>query len=143
VSLAHRLSPAAQAEVDVVRRASAAHAARWHETLRPMPRATWPAGFPREVVQVWRSRDVVVQVYGPSGPGVVARLSICGTALDDTLDYATTFSWESLQAIKDAVGYAAFDALEVFPRAADVVNVANMRHLWVVADPVPFAWRRG
>ena len=39
-------------------------------------------------------------------------------------------------------GYADADALELYPMAADVVNVANLRHLWVMRDAVSFAWRR-
>jgi hypothetical protein len=35
------------------------------------------------------------------------------------------------------------DAVEVYPPAGDVVNVANMRHLWVLRDRLPFAWRGG
>jgi len=27
--------------------------------------------------------------------------------------------------------------------AADVVNVANLRHLWVMRETVAFAWRSG
>jgi len=34
------------------------------------------------------------------------------------------------------------DAIEIFPADMDVVNVANMRHLWVMAEPVEFAWRK-
>lgn len=35
------------------------------------------------------------------------------------------------------------DAGEVFPAESDVVNVANMRHLWLLREPPPFGWRRG
>ena len=33
--------------------------------------------------------------------------------------------------------------MEVYPRTADLVNVANMRHLWVLPELLPFAWRKG
>ena len=36
---------------------------------------------------------------------------------------------------------ADFDALELYPVNSDVVNVANLRHLWVMRDLVSFAWR--
>jgi hypothetical protein len=41
------------------------------------------------------------------------------------------------------VGFGAADALEVYPRDGDVVNVANIRHLWVLRDPLPWAWGEG
>ena len=34
-------------------------------------------------------------------------------------------------------------AVEVFPADDQVVNVANMRHLWVLPEPLPFAWEKG
>ena len=51
-------------------------------------------------------------------------------------------SWDALQEIKSAVGYGDRDAVEIFPAQKDLVNVANMRHLWIVPESIPFAWRR-
>ncbi|MGL0761287.1 DUF4222 domain-containing protein [Citrobacter freundii] len=51
-------------------------------------------------------------------------------------------SWDALQEIKNAVGYADRDAVEIYPAQKDVVNVANMRHLWIVNEPLNFAWRK-
>lgn len=39
-------------------------------------------------------------------------------------------TWDDLQAIKDAVWGPDTRAIEVYPRAADVVNSRTMRHLW-------------
>ena len=69
------------------------------------------------------------------------RLSINRTTLDGDR-WQEGLEWETLQALKNELGYAAHDAVEVFPAAADVVNVANMRHLWVLSEPLPFAWRK-
>jgi len=53
-------------------------------------------------------------------------------------------SWDELQWVKSAVGYSKSFAVEIFPPDEAVVNVAWMRHLWIV-DPseVPWAWSRG
>jgi hypothetical protein len=48
-----------------------------------------------------------------------------------------------LQRLKAECGYADRDAVEVYPRERDVVNVANLRHLWVMREPLAFAWRGG
>ena len=39
-------------------------------------------------------------------------------------------TWDELQAIKNAVWGVDARAIEVYPRAADVVNSRTMRHLW-------------
>jgi hypothetical protein len=44
--------------------------------------------------------------------------------------------------IKNAVGYQDRDAVEVYPSQTDVVNVSNMRHLWILPEKLDFAWRR-
>lgn len=42
--------------------------------------------------------------------------------------------WEQLQAIKDEVWGKEARAIEVYPRAADVVNTGNFRHLWRLGE---------
>lgn len=41
-----------------------------------------------------------------------------------------TITWDQLQAIKTAVWGVDARAIEVYPRASDVVNTGNFRHLW-------------
>ena len=76
-----------------------------------------------------------------SAPAIV-RLSVNRTAIEGPR-WKEGVSWDELQAIKRQCGYGDHDAVEVFPRDVDVVNVANMRHLWILdpAQPLPFAWR--
>ncbi len=51
-------------------------------------------------------------------------------------------SWDELQRIKDMCGYAEQDAVEVYPRAVDVYNTGNVRHLWVATELLPKVWRQ-
>ena len=46
-----------------------------------------------------------------------------------------------LQEIKNTIGYKDKFAVEVYPAENDIVNVANMRHLWVLPKPLGFEWR--
>lgn len=39
-----------------------------------------------------------------------------------------------LAQVYEEAGYGDRDAFEAYPRQADVVNVANMRHLWVLPE---------
>lgn len=48
-----------------------------------------------------------------------------------------------LQRLKRECGRGDLDAVEVYPRDCDVVNVANMRHLFVFESCLlPYVWRR-
>jgi hypothetical protein len=118
--------------------------AKWPDALTPWPRDQWPndmAGAPG-VIAVYRSKGFLVQVFGEPEP-VVARLSVLRTAIKRDGSWQEGITWEEMQRIKREVGYGDFDAVEVYPPDVDVVNVANMRHLWVLRDGLlPFAWRK-
>lgn len=112
---------------------------KWPLALQEIPRADWPPGFTKPS-RVWRSRHWLVQEFIEPYP-VMVRLSINRTSAG-TERWEDGISWDALQAIKRELGYGAHDAVEVFPADADVVNVANMRHLWIMADLLTFAWRK-
>lgn len=108
-------------------------------TLQEIPRWRWPNPDAPQL-RVLRSRDFLVQEFSAPAPAVV-RLSISRTSLDGDR-WQDGIAWEELQRLKHECGYAGRDAVEIFPADVDVVNVANMRHLWVLAEPVSFAWRK-
>lgn len=106
--------------------------------------ADWPQAvlsLERPPVAVWRSRSYLVQKYLAPAPAI-ARLSVLRTTLAGDR-WQDGISWDELQAIKNEVGYFAHTAVEVYPPMRDVVNVANIRHLWVLGESLPFAWRAG
>ena len=108
------------------------------EVLREILRDQWPTQNGPQL-RVLRSRDFLVQEFPAVAPAVV-RLSVCRTSLDGGR-WKDGISWDELQKLKRECGYGNADAIEIFPRDSDVVNVANMRHLWVMAQQVPCAWR--
>lgn len=99
-----------------------------------------PAHF-TPLLRVWRSRDFLVQERAAVAPALVV-LNVCRTTHPAGHRFADGISWDQLQAIKHQCGYGDRDAVEIYPRDRDVVNDANMRHLWVLAEPLTFAWRR-
>ncbi len=119
-------------------------------TLRPhnlslIPKPEWPDAMrkkgPRVLKEVWHSRKYIVQVF--EEPENVERLSICRTEYNTQLEYIDRLTWEQLQQIKDQVGRGDKYAIEVYPKNCDVVNVANMRHLWILENPLKYGWEKG
>ncbi len=107
-----------------------------------VPRDEWPLEFQRgPILRVWRSRDFLVQEYAESSP-VLVRLSVARTTIDPKVGrWVDGITWDELQGIKAECGYGNHDALELYPADCDLVNVANMRHLWVMRELATFAWR--
>lgn len=115
--------------------------AKWPNTLKEWSRSEWPVDHP-EILRLWRSRGFLVQEHQAPPPAIV-RLSILRTALDSGGGWQQDISWEELQRLKREAGYGGHEAVEVFPPDADVVNVANIRHLWILpAGHLPFVWRK-
>jgi hypothetical protein len=108
-------------------------------TLQLVPRDQWEH-IATTQTRIWRSRDYLVQEYAEPLPAIV-RLSILRTQMSGDR-WKDGISWDELQRLKNEVGYADHDAVEIYPAARDVVNVANIRHLWVMDQPLPFTWRR-
>lgn len=95
--------------------------------------------LPKGLLEVWRSRDYLLQVYAVR-PGMV-RLSVNRT-VHTGYDWRDNIPWEDLQRLKAECGRGHLDAVEVYPREVDVVDVAAMRHLFVFEDKLlDFAWR--
>lgn len=120
------------------RRRLARDNAKQPTALREVPRNEWPVPTAPQL-RVLRSRKYLVQEFPAHAPALV-RLSVCRTMLKGER-WQDGISWEELQRIKHECGYADNDAVEIFPRECDLVNVANMRHLWVLAAPIACAWR--
>ena len=116
---------------------------RYSAIMEPLKQAEWPATTGPdggELESVWRSKDFLAQVYKENEQKVV-RISIVRAALDNDGNFKADISWDDLQRIKNECGFKNHDAVEVYPAAADVVNVSNMRHLWVFQHQLKFAWR--
>lgn len=120
----------------------------WPVELKAIARAQWPrqinghnceSSVPR--FAVWRSREFLVQAFDEGG-GIV-RLSVNRCDWDfNAQRFREDITWDDLQRLKAEAGFSNFMAVEIFPVEANVVNVANMRHLWVLPVALPFGWGR-
>ena len=114
--------------------------AKAHDVLTEMDRALWPAYPVSDIINVFRSKTFLVQIFQEKN---ATRLSICRTEVDNNGKWKDGISWDELQKIKRQVGYGDHLAVEIYPMDKDVVNVANMRHLWIMDYDLNIGWKNG
>jgi hypothetical protein len=106
--------------------------------LAKVPQHEWPEFRPAGLVEVWRSRAFLAQIY--TEPAGFERMSVCRTAHNGTT-WVDQISWEEMMQLKRECGRGQMDAVEVFPADDDIVNVANMRHLFFPPEVLSFKWK--
>ena len=84
---------------------------------------------PRGLERAWKNNRISVQLYRDPRCAYW-RLSV---ARHDAS--GPEFTWDQLQRVKNQCLGEGIVAVEIYPAAGDVVNVANMRHLWILHDP--------
>lgn len=124
--------------------------AREEATKRPamlseIPRTRWPAHYltdPKAPTHCWESREFLAQMYDvePFDGVDTRRLSVCRVTLKEDGRWEENLSWDELMRVKREIGYGHWYAVEIYPRDIDIVNVANMRHLWMFARPLALGW---
>lgn len=105
--------------------------------FREVPQSEWPSRQ-KNLTRVFLNKEFLVQEFIEND---VIRLSICCTKRKGT-KWADGITWDQLNAIKSSVGYANKFAVECYPEEKNIVNVANMRHLWIMSERLPFAWAK-
>ena len=119
----------------------ASESAKYHITKFtecPIPEGLDDGTEGSKLIKIYRSYIYLVQVYNQNG---AIRISVNKTHIDDNGSWLQGISWDDLMLIKRLIGYGDFDAVEVYPKDQDVVNVANMRHLFILNEPLDFIWR--
>lgn len=117
---------------------------KWPRTLTVVPCDLWPAiatTVPEDErpVQVWRSMLFICMEFRDCGH---QRLTIHRSVLESGgRNWLAGISWDELMAVKDQAGFGDRWAVEVYPPTSQIVNVANMRHLWLLPEPPPYGWR--
>lgn len=102
-----------------------------------------PKGDP--LIEAWRSSRYMVQVYQVTEN--IERLSICHLDFnDDFTRWKDGISWDKIQRLKRECGRGDFEACEMYPIDSDIVDVANMRHLWIMRTgsfkQIGIGWKR-
>lgn len=78
--------------------------------------------------RVWCSNTMMVMLYNVFYKDVDAyRMTIRLHEYKDGL-----LDWDALNDIKNKTGFGDYQAFEVYPDKADIVNARNLRHLWIM-----------
>lgn len=120
------------------------------EEIRSLPQRLIPVdedhpvlAAPRAPRRAWRSRHFVVQLFDLPGEGG-RRLSVQRSRATQGVRPANRdlrpISWDELMAVKFEVGFGDTWAAELYPPDDAVVDVAPMRHLWLLAGAPAFGW---
>ena len=120
--------------------------ARYPDHLVRIPESQWPEGLeatPKTTtLEVWRSKRYLVQVIEETA-NLCLRLSVCRTELNASGDsWQDGITWDELMEIKNQCSRGSDWAVEVYPPTSQVVNVSNMRHLWLLPFPPIYAWAK-
>lgn len=92
--------------------------------------------------EVWASRNFRLYVFLHQDG--TERLNIHRMRIDLENDtWADGITWDELQDLKRQCGRGSRLAVEVFPKDEDIINIGNVRHLWIVDETkIPFVWAR-
>jgi hypothetical protein len=131
-------------QVKLMRRELAKTNAMFGPVPVDVPKENWPkpeeTGNKVQPFRVMRSRfHLVILFHDPCG---FVRMTVCRTEIDDMGRWLQDITWDNLQSIKRVAGYGDAWAVECFPADNDTVNVAAMRHLWILPEPPPYGWRK-
>ena len=106
--------------------------------LTPIPRDRWPSSGDETRTGVFLSAKYLAQVFDE--PHGVQRISANRTTARPDGRWDDAITWDEMQEIKRQIGMGDKYAIEVYPRDCDIVNVANMRHLWILPEPLSIGW---
>lgn len=115
----------------------------WPIQLAPVPEAEWPRREGKErPIALWRSRHYLAAVYEEKwiGDTEIRRLSVNRVTLGRDGRWEQFIPWDDLQLCKHETGHGDWYGIEIYPRDRDLVNVANMRHLWLLSEPLAIGW---
>lgn len=103
----------------------------------------WPKDRPYEnVLKVFKSIYFLVQIIQDKD-----FIRLCINRVDYSFKdgkpvWKDKISWDELQEIKDSIGYENSWCVECYPPRSQIVNVASMRHLWILDQPPEYGWHK-
>src|ERR1700677_1283092 len=116
------------------------HNRLWPAAMIPVPLVARPPSLGNLKAQpllVYRSCKFLAQVFDELNGA--RRISVQRTMIDDEGNWLQGMNWDDLMRVKNECGYFDCWAVEIFPPINEVVNVANMRHIFLLPNAPAFA----
>lgn len=90
------------------------------------------SSHPQDILEIWRSKKYLVIVWKvPAGK----KLSISRQEWDSKeRRYKDGITWDEIMEIKHDIGMGNKTGIEFFPADDEVINLGNVRHIWIVPD---------
>lgn len=110
------------------------------DTLTAIP----PEQFPIQKImpiKAWFSKRYLVQLFSENSDlsyGIMYRMSVNRAEQTRHGKWRDGLTWDELQKIKHDIGFGDWFGVEVYPWDEDVINVSNMRHIWLLKMPLPW-----
>jgi len=114
---------------------------KWPGVMTRVPESSWPPYSPAnagKMVMVFRSSEFLAQVFDEAGG---TRISVTRTRLNGRGDWDDGIHWDEMMKVKRECGFGEVSFVEMYPPDADAVNVANMRHLWLMPAGMELGWK--
>jgi len=129
-------------ELKRLRRAQRKHVKTLPKELTEIPRDQFPPGKPGNMpIRAFLSQKFLVQLYDASHQfQSMIRMSVSRSGIDESGKWADKITWDELNSIKQEIGFGSWYGMELYPRDQDIVNVANIRHLWLLPVPLNIGW---
>lgn len=105
-------------------------------------RVSWNEPIPKNLVKVWENNRFLVQRYHEEHSIRLTVIKKEAAYFENGLPiWKEGITWDELQGIKDALGFYDSWFVEIYPPKEHIINVANMRHLWIITEP-NFGWKK-
>ena len=108
-----------------------------------VPKEKWPKPDPRPPLEVFINDKFLVQIIDDKGfiRMTVNRLDLKSIIRGKPI-WRDGITWDELEEIKNSVGYENNWMVEIYPPKNQTLNVANMRHLWLLETPPTYGWKK-
>ena len=85
---------------------------------------------PQDLDSIWRNKKFTVMVWNvPAGK----KMTISRNTWDShACRYKDGITWDEIMEIKRGIGMGEENAVEFYPPDSEVINIANVRHIWIL-----------
>jgi hypothetical protein len=105
----------------------------------PQEKWTFP---PKGLIEVWSNPDFLVQINQEKFNKRITINKTTAIFIKGNPHWKDGITWDQIQEIKQLVGYGDHWAVECYPPDHHVINIANMRHIWILENPPEFGWHK-